>query len=106
MIKACGYNIQSDRLSLQASSTSSSAAMAEVDPRAAAQMQAFIAEENQKAAVQQIIAKLTDTCWDKCMSKPGNKLSSWETDCISNCAERFLDASIFIVQRMHEQSRQ
>jgi mitochondrial import inner membrane translocase subunit TIM8 len=79
--------------------------MAEVDPRAAAQMQAFIAEENQKAAVQQIIAKLTDTCWDKCMGKPGSKLSSWETDCISNCAERFLDASIFIVQRMHDQSR-
>lgn len=71
-----------------------------VDPAAAARVQAFIAEEQQKAAVQQVIAKLTDTCWDKCMSKPGAKLSSWETDCISNCAERFLDASIFIAQRM------
>ena len=79
--------------------------MSDVDPRAAERMQSFIAEENQRAAVQQIISKLTDTCWDKCMGKPGSKLSSYERDCISNCAERFLDASIFIVQRMHDQSR-
>ncbi|PXF40104.1 Mitochondrial import inner membrane translocase subunit Tim8 A [Gracilariopsis chorda] len=75
------------------------------DPQTTAAMQAFIQEENQKAAVQQIISKLTDTCWDKCMGKPGNKLSSWETDCISNCAERFLDTSIFIVQRMEKQAQ-
>lgn len=68
-------------------------------------MQAFIAEENQKAAVQQIIAKLTETCWDKCMGKPGTKLSNWESDCLSNCAERFLDTSIFIVEKMQRQTR-
>lgn len=79
--------------------------MDETDPRAAAAMQAFIQEENQKAAVQQIISKLTNTCWDKCMSsKPGNKLSSWESDCIANCAERFLDTSLLIVQRMQHQA--
>lgn len=77
----------------------------QVDPAAAARMQAFIAEENQKAQVQQIISKLTDTCWDKCMGKPGAKLSNWERDCIGNCAERFLDASIFIVQRMQGEAR-
>lgn len=75
------------------------------DPAAAAAMQAFIQEENQKAAVQQIISKLTDTCWDKCISKPGTKLSAWETDCISNCAQRFLDTSLLIVQRMQKQTR-
>lgn len=77
----------------------------ENDVAASAAMQAFIQEENQKAAVQQIIAKLTDTCWDKCMGKPGSKLSSWETDCISNCAERFLDTSMLIVQRMQKQAQ-
>ena len=79
--------------------------LSDADQRVAASMQAFIAEENQKAAVQQIIAKLTDTCWDKCMGKPGTKLSSWETDCLTNCAERFLDTSIFIVEKMHRESR-
>lgn len=74
------------------------------DPQAAAAMQAFIQEENQKAAVQQIIAKLTNVCWDKCMSsKPGTKLSNWESECVSNCAQRFLDASMLIVQRMQQQ---
>lgn len=76
-----------------------------MDARAAAHMQAFIQEENQKAAVQQIIGKLTETCWDKCMGKPGTKLSSWESDCLTNCAERFLDTSIFIVEKMQKQTR-
>lgn len=79
--------------------------LSDVDQRQAAHMQAFIAEENQKAAVQQIIAKLTETCWDKCMGKPGTKLSNWESDCLSNCAERFLDTSIFIVEKMQRQTR-
>lgn len=77
----------------------------DADARAAAHMQEFIAEENQKAAVQQIIAKLTETCWDKCMGKPGTRLSSWESDCLTNCAERFLDTSLFIVQKMQRQAR-
>ena len=77
----------------------------DADSRAVAQMQAVIAEENQKAAVQQIIAKLTETCWDKCMGKPGTKLSSWEADCITNCAGRFLDTTMFIVEKMQKQNR-
>lgn len=60
----------------------------------------FLEQENQKAAVQAVIAKLTELCWDKCVQKPGSKLSSSETECLSNCAERFLDASLFIMQRM------
>ena len=60
----------------------------------------FIEQENQKAAIQAAIAKLTETCWDKCVAKPGSKLSSGEEECLSNCAERFLDASVFVMQRM------
>ncbi|KAF6002247.1 Timm8ap [Cyanidiococcus yangmingshanensis] len=60
----------------------------------------FLEQENQKAAVQAVIAKLTELCWDKCVQKPGSKLSSSEAECLSNCAERFLDTSLFIMQRM------
>mmetsp|Transcript_16758 Transcript_16758/g.24125 ORF Transcript_16758/g.24125 Transcript_16758/m.24125 type:complete len:96 (+) Transcript_16758:182-469(+) len=64
------------------------------------EMQAFIEAENQKAAIQAAISKLTETCWDKCVGKPGARLSGGEQECISNCAERFIDTSQFVMQRM------
>jgi import inner membrane translocase subunit TIM8 len=73
------------------------------DPQSSAAQQEFsnfLEQENQKAAVQAVIAKLTELCWDKCVQKPGSKLSNSEAECLSNCAERFLDTSLFIMQRM------
>ncbi|GJQ09786.1 hypothetical protein GpartN1_g1577.t1 [Galdieria partita] len=64
------------------------------------EFQTFIEQENQKAAIQAAISKLTETCWDKCIGKPGSKLDRAESECIANCAERFLDSSSFIMQRL------
>lgn len=73
------------------------------DAAAAAEVQQFLAEEQQRAAMLGVVSKLTVTCWDTCVSKPGSKLSSWESDCISNCARRFIDASVFILNRAAKQ---
>ena len=32
--------------------------------------------------------------------KPGSKLDSSEANCVANCAGRFLDSSVFVVNRM------
>lgn len=55
--------------------------------------------EQQVAQVQQMVATLTDLCFDKCISSPGTYLSSRETSCMQNCALRFVDATQFILQR-------
>lgn len=73
------------------------------DAAAAAEVQQFVAEEQQRAALVAVVSKLTVTCWDTCVSKPGSKLSSWESDCISNCARRFVDVSVFILNRAAKQ---
>ncbi|GAB0493200.1 hypothetical protein MMPV_004475 [Pyropia vietnamensis] len=73
------------------------------DAAAAAEVQQFLAEEQQRAAMLGVVSKLTVTCWDTCISKPGSKLSSWESDCISNCARRFIDTSVFILNRAAKQ---
>ena len=72
----------------------------------AAELQHFMETENQKAVIQQAISKLTETCFDKCVQKPGNKLDSTEANCIANCAGRYLDSSVFVVNRMMAKRQQ
>ncbi|KAK9190755.1 hypothetical protein WN943_019365 [Citrus x changshan-huyou] len=48
----------------------------------------------------EMVAKLTNVCWDKCItSTPGSKFSSSESACLANCAQRYLDMSVIIMKR-------
>jgi import inner membrane translocase subunit TIM8 len=50
--------------------------------------------------VNEMVAKLTSACWDKCItSTPGSKLSSSESSCLSNCARSYMDMSLIIMKR-------
>ncbi|KAL8099180.1 mitochondrial import inner membrane translocase subunit TIM8-like [Apium graveolens] len=73
-----------------------------MDPSALSspQMQQFINQEKEKAMLNEMVAKLTTVCWDKCVSgTPGSKFSSSESSCLSNCAQRYMDMSIIIMKR-------
>lgn len=60
----------------------------------------FINEEKQRAMVAEMVAKLTSVCWDKCITgTPGSKFSNSESNCLSNCAQRYMDMSIIIMKR-------
>uniref|UniRef100_A0A0B6ZP02 Mitochondrial import inner membrane translocase subunit n=1 Tax=Arion vulgaris TaxID=1028688 RepID=A0A0B6ZP02_9EUPU len=63
-------------------------------------IQFFVNRETQKQRFQGIVHEITARCWDTCMGNPGNKLDSKTEGCISNCVERFLDASNFVVNRL------
>ena len=69
-------------------------------------LQGFMETENQKAVIQAAISKLTETCFDKCVTKPSTKLDSSEANCIANCAGRYLDSSVFVVNRMMAKRQQ
>ncbi|XP_058226461.1 mitochondrial import inner membrane translocase subunit TIM8-like [Rhododendron vialii] len=65
-----------------------------------AELQHYINKEKEKAMVNEMVAKLTSVCWDKCVtSTPGSKFSSSESSCLSNCAQRYLDMSLIIMKR-------
>ncbi|KAI4336363.1 hypothetical protein L6164_014898 [Bauhinia variegata] len=65
-----------------------------------AELQQIINQEKEKAMLNEMVAKLTSACWDKCItSTPGSKFSSSETSCLTNCAQRYMDMSILIVKR-------
>jgi mitochondrial import inner membrane translocase subunit TIM8 len=76
-----------------------SARMSREDPKVSQELATFIAREQQVAQLQQMIAMLTDVCWDKCISSPGSYLSGRETSCLENCSKRFIDATQYILQR-------
>jgi import inner membrane translocase subunit TIM8 len=57
-------------------------------------------QEKERAMVNEMVAKLTSACWDKCItSSPGSKFSSSESSCLSNCAQRYMDMSLIIMKR-------
>ncbi|CAL9165138.1 unnamed protein product [Musa hybrid cultivar] len=58
-------------------------------------------QEGQKAMICQMVGKLTDQCWDKCISgTPGSKFSSKDSACLGNCARRFMDMSMLIMKKL------
>lgn len=60
----------------------------------------ILQQEKEKAMLNEMVAKLTNVCWDKCItSTPGSKFSSSESACLANCAQRYLDMSVIIMKR-------
>lgn len=57
-------------------------------------------EEQQRAMINEMVAKMTSECWDKCITgAPGNKFSSSETNCLTHCAQRYMEMSMLIMKR-------
>jgi import inner membrane translocase subunit TIM8 len=78
----------------------------EPSPQQAKELQSFMEMEQQKATIQAMIGKLTEACFDKCVATPGAKLDSTQQACVANCAGRYLDSSMFLVNRMMARQRQ
>ena len=66
-----------------------------------AQLASFIEQENQKQRFQAIVHRLTDECWDLCAPSISSRLDGRSEICLSNCVERFIDASNYIINKIH-----
>ncbi|KAI5116743.1 hypothetical protein M0805_000437 [Coniferiporia weirii] len=65
---------------------------------------AFIEREQAGARVQAAVHNFTSVCWDKCITgAPSTRFSRGEEACLSNCVERFLDSSIFLIKQLERQ---
>ena len=53
--------------------------------------------EQQKIMIQQVMFKLTELSFEKCVTKPSSSLSSSEKACIEAVATKYIDASEFVV---------
>lgn len=66
----------------------------------------MIEVESQKARFTQNAYQFTDVCWDKCVDKISNRMDSKTEACLSNCVERFLDTTHFVVNRLGTMGKQ
>ena len=67
-----------------------------VDPA----MANFLEEEKRKAMFNEVVSKLADVCFDKCVAKPGASLDRYESACLSQCALRYLETGQVIMGRI------
>ncbi|KAK4375770.1 hypothetical protein RND71_006447 [Anisodus tanguticus] len=73
-----------------------------MDPSAlqSPELQNFLNQEKERAMINEMVGKLTSSCWDKCITgTPGSKFSSSEANCLTNCAQRYMEMSLTIVKR-------
>ena len=63
-------------------------------------LQNFIIQEQQIAQFNAQVHKLTEQCWEKCVTdKLTSRFDGKTETCLTNCVERFIDASVVIAQR-------
>ncbi|ODQ66553.1 mitochondrial import inner membrane translocase subunit TIM8 [Nadsonia fulvescens var. elongata DSM 6958] len=77
-----------------------SQALASLDAESRKEIMQWIDSENSKAKVQSSIHNFTDMCWKKCVTKDitSNMLDTTESNCMTNCLQRFLDTNINVVK--------
>merc|ERR1719215_181232 len=69
--------------------------------------QAATQAEQQRALVQQVIAKLTEVSFDTCLQKkPDSTLSAGERACIHTVVGKYLDTSEFVLGRSTKKAQQ
>ncbi|KEQ89711.1 hypothetical protein M438DRAFT_242072, partial [Aureobasidium pullulans EXF-150] len=51
-----------------------------------------VAQEAAVANARQLVEKLNEHCFERCIPKPGSSLSSGESTCYSQCMEKYMSA--------------
>ena len=67
-----------------------------------AELQEFLAMEQQRAQFQTQLHRVTEHCWDLCVDKPRDKMDSKTESCVGNCVDRFIDVSFAITGRFQQ----
>ncbi|KAJ5169132.1 Mitochondrial import inner membrane translocase subunit TIM8 [Penicillium canariense] len=67
------------------------------------ELQQHLANETQKASIQQNVHALNDTCFKKCIvgkSITSGTLDRSEEACAANCVERWMDMQMGVLQKL------
>lgn len=60
----------------------------------------FALQVKQKSEFSSLVNNITSDCWDKCITYTLSSLDSKQERCITNCVQRFIDASKVFTQRL------
>ncbi|KIP12619.1 hypothetical protein PHLGIDRAFT_113691 [Phlebiopsis gigantea 11061_1 CR5-6] len=78
--------------------------MDQFDDATKKELATFIENEQAQQRLNSSIQSFTSMCWDKCITgTPSTGFSRSEGSCLANCVERFLDTSLFMVNKIEQQ---
>lgn len=60
----------------------------------------FAMQVKQKSEFSALVNNITSDCWDKCITYTLSNLDAKQEKCITNCVQRFIDASKVFTQRI------
>ncbi|XP_070016964.1 mitochondrial import inner membrane translocase subunit TIM8-like [Nicotiana sylvestris] len=64
------------------------------------ELQQFLSQEKERAMLNEVVAKLTSSCWEKCVTGTlGSKFSFSESNCLTHYAQRYMEMSAIIMKR-------
>ncbi|KAL4929649.1 Tim10/DDP family zinc finger protein [Aspergillus undulatus] len=68
----------------------------------------LLQSESQKAAIQQNVHHIADTCWKKCITSKitSGRLDKNEEACASNCVDRWMDTNMAVLKHLETLQRQ
>jgi len=80
-------------------------ALAKMSPAEKAQVMRQVQQQVAIAQMQELLGKVTDKCFKKCISSPGSSLGSGEQKCLAMCMDRYMD-SFNLVSKAYTQRLQ
>lgn len=66
------------------------------------QLQQFAYQLKQKTEFSAVVNNLASDCWDQCITYTLGHLDSKQEKCLTNCVQRFIDASKVFTQKLSE----
>uniref|UniRef100_A0A061S2G3 Mitochondrial import inner membrane translocase subunit n=1 Tax=Tetraselmis sp. GSL018 TaxID=582737 RepID=A0A061S2G3_9CHLO len=79
--------------------------MSEGSSQVSPEVQKFLQIEQEKAKLQEMVSKLANVAFDKCIGYPGRSMSNSEQNCVANTVARFFDSSEFVLQYFQSKAR-
>ncbi|KAI9371124.1 Tim10/DDP family zinc finger-domain-containing protein [Aspergillus egyptiacus] len=79
--------------------------LSEADKKELSQL---LQNESQKAAIQQNVHHIADTCWKKCITSKisSGRLDKSEETCAVNCVDRWMDTNLAVLKHLETLQRQ
>ncbi|KZS95869.1 hypothetical protein SISNIDRAFT_408298, partial [Sistotremastrum niveocremeum HHB9708] len=66
----------------------------------------FLERQQLQARISERVHSFTAMCWDKCITgTPSTRFARGEESCLTNCVDRFMDTSLFMVNQIDQQQK-
>jgi import inner membrane translocase subunit TIM13 len=64
-----------------------------------------VRQEVQQQTIQDLFQKISERCFDVCITKPGSKLSTGDQKCLAACMDRYIETMTVVSEAMQKRGQ-